>query len=107
MDLREKSGWKFGWKAELTDAGSAACADFELPRSLVKRGKVDDWTPSYALKTLSKLASLDGETPAKKTGSVELDSVVGEEDLPESSTRESPKGETPKAETKRAKRKKL
>jgi len=94
MDLREKSGWKLSWAAVLTDVGREACAEFHLPRSLVKRGRVDDWTPSYALESLTKLASLAGQSPEKENSAVQSD-------------RPSPRGETPKAETKRAKQRKL
>jgi len=57
--------WVCSWMCKLTDSGTIACSSLHLPSELARTGTVTTWDWARAMDTLSKVARLDAETPAK------------------------------------------
>ena len=67
---------------KLTDTGTTACTSLHLPSELTKTGTVVGWDWARAVETLSKVARLDAETPAKGGVGAVFDASNLETDTP-------------------------
>jgi len=61
-----KIGWTENWTCKFTQLGMDSAASCNIPQQLVEEGSYEEWTLSYAIETLGKMATLDVLTPFKE-----------------------------------------